>query len=306
MSNNDGTHYSIKAVSIATGLSVETLRAWERRYSIVEPKRGCDGHRLYTACDVARLRRLRETTNRGHSISKIARLSDAELMLLLADRAGDGTNGAAAHALGGKLLHAIENYETGECDQVIAMAFALLPLSTVLGDVLSPVLREVGDRWHRGEFTVGQERMVSSAMRRQISGILQAYSAAAKGATIVFATISGELHELGILMFAAVAASHKLRTCYLGPDLPPAAIANFAQRVSAAAVAISMVMPDNLELSLRQLAALRAGLRQDIEIWIGGAASFYAEPSQFPAGSIHMAGFGDFEGRLALLNSTLR
>ena len=78
--------YSIKAVAEATGLTVETLRAWERRYGVIEPKRGAGGHRFYTTHDVSRLRRLHETTARGHAISKIAHLSNDALNRLLSDQ----------------------------------------------------------------------------------------------------------------------------------------------------------------------------------------------------------------------------
>jgi DNA-binding transcriptional MerR regulator/predicted component of type VI protein secretion system len=302
MSDNDcGNQYSIKAVAVATGLSVETLRAWERRYAIVEPKRDASGHRVYSGSDVARLRRLREATDRGHPIGKIARLSDAELNSLLIARQEDNPNAAAAQTLAARILAAIEKYDLAECDQTIAMAFALLSVPDVISEVLSPVLREVGERWHRGEFSVGQERLVSSSVRRQISGLLNTYNTMARGAPIVFATITGEPHELGILMFAALAASRKLRTCYLGADLPPEEISNFATRVNASAVAISMVLPENAEVGLEKLAILRQGLPDNIEIWIGGAASFYVDPAQFPAGSVHMAGRKDFENRLDLL-----
>jgi DNA-binding transcriptional MerR regulator/predicted component of type VI protein secretion system len=302
MSDGDaGTQYSIKAVAVATGLSVETLRAWERRYGIVEPRRDQSGHRVYTGGDVARLRRLRETTDRGHPIGKIAHLSDAELNSLLAERSEDHPQAAAAQALSVRILAAIAKYDLEECDQAIAMAFALLPVGDVVTEVLSPVLREVGERWHRGEFTIGQERLVSSSVRRQISGLLNTYNNMARGAPVVFATITGEPHELGILMFAAIAASRKLRTCYLGAELPPEEISNFANRVNAAAVAISMVLPENLENGLHNLAILRAGLAESTEIWVGGAASFYVDPPQFPAATVHMRGRKDFEHRLDLL-----
>jgi DNA-binding transcriptional MerR regulator len=307
MSDNDGiSQYSIKAAAVATGLSVETLRAWERRYGIVEPKRDGSGHRVYTGADVARLRRLRETTDRGHPIGKVAHLTDAELNSLLVDRHEDHPNVAASQALGTRILAAIEKFDLEECDQAIAMAFALLPVGDVISEVLSPVLREVGERWHRGEFSIGQERLVSSAVRRQISGLLNTFNTMARGAPIVFATVSGEPHELGILMFAALAASRKLRTCYLGADLPPEEISNFATRVEAAAVAVSLVLPENLERSIEKLHILRAGLPGNVEIWIGGAASFYLDPALFPAGSVHMAGRKDFENRLDLLVASER
>jgi DNA-binding transcriptional MerR regulator/methylmalonyl-CoA mutase cobalamin-binding subunit len=296
--------YSIKAVALATGLSVETLRAWERRYQIVEPKRDGSGHRIYTGSAISRLRRLRETTDRGHPIGKIAHLSDAELNMLLADRQADHPNSAAAQALAARILAAVEKYDLDDCDQAVAMAFALLPVGDVVSEVLSPVLREVGERWHRGEFSVGQERLISSSVRRQISGLLNTYNNTAKGATVVFATVAGEPHELGILMYAAIAASRKLRACYLGADLPPEEIANFARRVQAAAVAVSIVLPENLDGVAEKLRVLREGLPTSTEIWIGGAASFCIDPLRFPAGSVHMASRRDFESRIGLLGGT--
>jgi DNA-binding transcriptional MerR regulator/methylmalonyl-CoA mutase cobalamin-binding subunit len=304
MSDNDGgAQYSIRAVSQATGLSVETLRAWERRYGIVGPKRDVSGHRVYTAYDVSRLRRLRETIDRGHPIGKIAHLSDEELGCLLSDRESDHAGSEAARAFVARILAAVEDYGTQECDTAIAMAFALLPAEEVVRDVLSPVLRETGERWHRGEFSVAQERLLSSSVRRLVGGMLNTFSALAHGQTVVFATVSGERHELGILMYAALAASHKLRVLYLGADLPAREIADLARRSGAAAVAISLIMPEEINVSLEQLAVLREALPPQIEIWIGGAASCHVDPAQFPAGCIHMAGRGDFENRVSLLAS---
>ena len=77
--------YSIKAVAQATGLTVETLRAWERRYGVVVPQRDASGRRVYRPEDVLRLRRLREATERGHPIGRLAVLGDDGLAALLTD-----------------------------------------------------------------------------------------------------------------------------------------------------------------------------------------------------------------------------
>jgi methanogenic corrinoid protein MtbC1 len=118
---------------------------------------------------------------------------------------------------------------------------------------------------------------------------------------VVFATLNGERHELGLLMYAALAASRALRVDYLGSDLPAEVIGEHAHRVDAAAVAISLVMSDDLRRSLRQLAALRKRLAQHVEIWVGGAGSFNVEPLKLPKGIVHMAGNRDFEQRVTLL-----
>ena len=85
---NPGGQFTIKAVAQATGLTVETLRAWERRYEVVQPSRDGSGRRTYSASDVARLRLLRSATELGHTISRLAQLSEDELAKLVADSGG--------------------------------------------------------------------------------------------------------------------------------------------------------------------------------------------------------------------------
>ena len=71
--------HSMKAACQLTGLSPDTLRAWERRYSAVQPKRDGNGRRVYERADVARLRLLRQAVDLGQPIHRVARLSTAEL-----------------------------------------------------------------------------------------------------------------------------------------------------------------------------------------------------------------------------------
>ncbi len=117
--------FTIKAVSQATGVSIETLRAWERRYRIVEPARDTNGRRSYRPEDVIRLRKLREATERGHTISKLARFSDEELNRLLEEPELKGAKHAASQSFAQQMLSAAENYRPDDCDQVLSMALAM-------------------------------------------------------------------------------------------------------------------------------------------------------------------------------------
>ncbi len=305
MSDGDrSAEYSIKAVALATGLTVETLRAWERRYRVIEPKRNLSGHRVYSSSDVSRLRRLRETVEKGHTIGKIAHLSNDDLSGLRAVHAEPAIEGSAAEKLVSRILQAIENFLPDECDQCVAMAFALLPLGEVIQNVLTPVLRETGVRWHRGDFSIGQERLIASAVRHHICSLLNTYNRVSRGATVVFATLSGERHELGILMFAAFAASRAVRVAYLGADMPPEEVGAYARRVGAIAVAISLVLSEDKDTPLSQLAMLRQHLLPSMEIWIGGAASLLLDPAGYPSSCFNMSEFDDFEHRVELLTMT--
>jgi DNA-binding transcriptional MerR regulator/methylmalonyl-CoA mutase cobalamin-binding subunit len=303
MSDTDSAAtYSIKAVAEATGLTVETLRAWERRYQVIEPQRGAGGHRLYTAHDVSRLRRLRETTARGHPIGKIAHLSNDALSRLLSDPPASGGD-AADRALIGRILAAVSKYRPAECDQLMAMAFALLSPAEAVRGVIAPALREVGERWHRGTMSIAQERIASNCARRQLISLLHTFNSIAKGPAVVFATLSGERHELGILMYAMLAASLRLRTFYLGPDLPAEEAARYALQVNAMAVAISLVNHDQPGADLAQLHALRRQLPAEVEIWLGGPALVEIDASALPARSLRMLEPGDFEQRVGLLEA---
>ncbi len=262
--------FTIKAVSQATGVSIETLRAWERRYRVVEPKRDPNGRRSYEPGDVIRLRKLREATERGHPISKLARVSDEELSGLLVNAARGAASDGASRGFAEQMLAAAQHYRPDDCDQALSMALALLPLPQVVDEVLVPALLAVGERWHSGEFTVAQERIVSNAARKQVSLVLDTYNRIASGPPIVFATLTEERHELGILMCALLAAARGVRCQYLGADVPPADVAVFADRVGAAAVVLSFVRRESSAAAETLLAEFLKRLPRSIAVWIGG------------------------------------
>jgi DNA-binding transcriptional MerR regulator len=295
--------YTIKAVSQATGLSIETLRAWERRYHIVEPRRDANGRRSYQPDDVIRLRKLREATERGHPISRLARLAEKELDGILESAGQQGSAVPPLASIGAQLLAAAEDYRPADCDQLLAMALALLPASQVVTEVLGPTLVEVGERWHRGQMSIAQERIISAAVRKQLSSVLDTYSRIADGPVMVLATPAGERHELGILMCALLAASKNVRCHYLGADLPAADLATYATRVHADVVAVSAVIRDNLPAVLRELDGLAGLLPEDIELWGGGPALLHARQDALPSRLRLIPDLKAFEREITLLDA---
>lgn len=292
--------YSIKAVAQATGLTVETLRAWERRYGIVAPARDDGGRRLYRAEDVLRLRRLREATERGHAISRLAHLSEDGLASLL-DEPQDGLERSAGNAFVERILDAARRFRSTECEQVLTLAIAMLPPQRLVRDVLQPLLREVGDRWHRGEFAISQERLVSTVVRRHVALMLDSYDRAAHRRPVVFATLPGERHELGLLTSAMVCASHGCKVHYLGPDLPPGEIARYASETGAAAVALSLVLAEQLPSVVTQLEELVNGLPAEAVVWLGGAAVRQLAALGLPERCHVVQDAADLEQRLELM-----
>lgn len=77
--NPEEVCFRIGAASRITGIPVDTLRIWERRYGVVTPGRSKGADRLYKQEDIKRLGLLKRLVDRGHSIGSIAGLSDTVL-----------------------------------------------------------------------------------------------------------------------------------------------------------------------------------------------------------------------------------
>ncbi|HEX9207601.1 MAG TPA: MerR family transcriptional regulator [Steroidobacteraceae bacterium] len=292
--------YSIKAVSQATGLTVETLRAWERRYRVVVPQRDTMGRRVYRAEDVLRLRRLREATERGHPIGRLVALDEVSLANLLHEPERRAPS-AAATTFVERILDAAQRFSATDCEQALTLAISLMPPARLIDEVLEPLLREVGERWHGGQFSIAQERLVSTTVRKHIDLIVASYDRTARRQAIVFATLPGERHELGLLMSAMVCASHGCKVHYLGADMPPQEIARFAREVDAAVVALSIVLHEGLGDVPAQLATLCEALEPGVRVWLGGAAAQNVDRTALPAQCVVITDQAELEQRLDVL-----
>lgn len=73
------TGYRIGAVAKLTGISTDTIRAWERRYNVVQPNRGENNNRYYTDSHIKKLISVKRLVDAGQAIGTICRLSDEEL-----------------------------------------------------------------------------------------------------------------------------------------------------------------------------------------------------------------------------------
>lgn len=91
---NDALAYRSGVAARLAGLSVETLRVWERRYGVSNTKRSSHGQRLYSAEQVGRLRLLKNLVDQGHPIGLIAVLSIEQLRELSGADAADKGNAA--------------------------------------------------------------------------------------------------------------------------------------------------------------------------------------------------------------------
>jgi DNA-binding transcriptional MerR regulator/methylmalonyl-CoA mutase cobalamin-binding subunit len=265
--------YPIRAVSKLTGITVDTLRAWERRYGVVEPERDERG-RLYSEADVERLKLLRQLVEQGHAIGRVAALTSEELRALLSRGPDpvpyDGPVPAVATDLGA-LLAAVERFDAGSLRRELSRLAAILPARTLAREVAMPLLQQVGEGWHEGRFTVAQEHLVTAEVRSLIGALARLHALPDTAPRLMLATPAGEQHELGTLVAALVASGSGFATFYLGTGLPAAEVVNAARRVGPRAVVLGFTGADGAPDGLGVLAEVAAGLPDAVECWVGGA-----------------------------------
>jgi MerR family transcriptional regulator, light-induced transcriptional regulator len=191
------------------GVSPELLRAWERRYGLLQPIRTEGGFRLYTAEDAERVASMKRALDEGLSAAEAAESALAQ---------GRSTE----PALDGerqRLLGASRAYDDTTMHAVLDEALAGFSLETVLRELVLPVLRELGAEWERGTLEVGQEHFASNVVRERLLALARLWGRGG-GPLAILACAPGERHDIGLIAFGLVLRSHGWRILFLGTDTP--------------------------------------------------------------------------------------
>src|SRR4051794_20235491 len=200
------TGWRIGQFAARVGVVDETLRAWERRYGLLQPARTESGYRLYTPHDEDRVRLMQAHMRRGMAPAQAARLAVAEV----------ASPTAPPSQLREQLLDAVAAYDAEAIDAALEQAFATGRVPAVR-DVVLPVLAEVGERWAEAQVTVGQEHLTTHLVERRLLAIARDWDEGG-GPQALLACPSGERHTLGLVCFGIALAEHGWRISYLGAD----------------------------------------------------------------------------------------
>jgi DNA-binding transcriptional MerR regulator/methylmalonyl-CoA mutase cobalamin-binding subunit len=285
------TSYPISAVAKLTGIPLDTLRAWERRYRAVIPKRAGRG-RVYSEEQVQKLLLLRRVIELGHSIGQVAGLDDRQLRGLLEKSSSIASgefasNTTDANAMLAPVLHALERFDYAGTDREINRLAAVLgsPRNFVHQAAL-PLMRTVGERWHEGKCSIAQEHMLTNLLTGMLASLVRTYSPSNPPARVLLATPTNERHAFPTLAAAMLAAAGGLGAIYLGTDLPAADIVLAARKSDADVVLLSLSSTPNSEL-LDDLKYIARKAPRAADLWLGGAPALHLD--QATAGSRWLA-----------------
>lgn len=248
--DDDQAVLRIGEVSRRTGVSVATLRAWERRYGLLDPHRTDGGHRLYREADVDRVRMMSRLLDDGWSAGAAARevlREPAEVVPLRSvPTSGASSNLDAAQEFIVQLEAALDNFDAARADDVVDDIFVRLQVPRALDEVVLPMLRRVGDGWQDDPRVIAREHFASNTLRPRLQRLLRA-NVPSSAPSLLAAAPEGETHDLGLLAASAVAVDSGWRVHYLGADTPTAAIEQSAAQLQPVVVLIGATFREHAE-----------------------------------------------------------
>ena len=256
----------IGELSRRSGVSNELLRAWERRYGLLRPTRSAGGYRLYSADDERRVATMRSHLDRGLSAAEAARMA--------LDEGGRDAAVADTPALVRgieQLREALDELDEAGAHAALDRMLAELSVETVLREAVLPYLRELGDRWERGDASIGQEHFASGVLRGRLLGLARGWGRGA-GPRALLACAPGEQHEFGLIAFGLGLRDFGWRITYLGPDTPLDTLAEVAEVLRPDAVVIAATAAGQLEQEREALAAIA----RSRPLWLAGSGALAA------------------------------
>ena len=274
----EGGFLTIGALSTATGVPVDTIRTWERRYGYPVPERKPSGHRLYPLGMVPRLRRVAQAIARGHRAAEVVPASENALEVLLASLPPLATeprslaSGAAPPGDASEVLQWVRAFDADRLKRWFQTDWARLGPLEFLEHRAAAFLRAVGEAWAAKELEVRHEHFASAVLGDFLRSVRQPLDDRARGPIAALATLPGELHGLGLQMAALVFALAGWRSLILGVDTPIEQIAALTREVSIAVVALSCVEPQGSRTA-GQIRALRRRLPRKVSLIVGGSGA---------------------------------
>ncbi|RST75423.1 MerR family transcriptional regulator [Siminovitchia acidinfaciens] len=283
--------YYIKQVADMTGLSRQVIRKWEERYGLIEPKRLENGYRVYSQTDINKLLKAKKLTEQGQPIKQAS-----EIVKALFEQ-----NGQLVNEIPDKKMYeplnefVLDLLEKGaRCSEIglqftLQQAYGKLGLEQFISSIAIPFLKEVGDKWERGEWDEYQEAVSSLIFRDYLVQIRRNYWQNPESPFALGACLPNEQHEIPLHLLLLQAMIKGWKTQLIGASPAPQSIQSLVDRIMPDIVLLSATTtaPFDHDPSLFSTMENFAASKPSIEFYIGGeGASRYLENKKTT--SIHL------------------
>ncbi len=256
---SDEPLYNIGVVSRMTGISVATLRAWERRYGFPASGRTAGGHRLYSERDMTRLRwvkgqidqgmgtaqaiqvlryreapdrasrdRVRPGSGRGPATPTRGNGEGQQVEVFGPAQVAPGTEAALA-GYRDALEQALLTYDVAAADNILGEALLSYNLDDLIFKVIEPAFVAIGRAWEQERMSVAMEHLTTHYLRHRLLMWMLSGPPLYPVKPVVLACAPGELHEGSLLILGALLRRRRWPVAYLGQTVPLPDLASLIQ-----------------------------------------------------------------------------
>lgn len=267
--------FPIREVSRITGINPVTLRAWERRYGLIQPTRTNSGHRLYSQADIDEVRSILGWIERGVAVSKVGKiLAKASIVRTLSNPPQEEGSLGEWGEWQAQLRRATSAFDERRLEQLYGQVFASYPLTVVFQDILMPLWQEL--LVHQDQFGQASEWLfLDSFLRARTLQRLQML----RGATelkVVLAAIPGQCRELELWVAGLMLGTTDTSISVLALGQPLEELSLVCEKVQPQALVLFSNHPPAADLPRR---LQRLALALDCPVLLAGEASDLAQES---------------------------
>lgn len=218
--NNIKSQFSIKDLENLTGIKAHTIRIWEKRYNLLQPKRTDTNIRYYDLASFQKLLNVSYLNNNGYKISKIATIEEHKIPLLVREIAAE--NNMQSHAINAFKL-AMLNFDQTLFYNTYESLLKERNFDEIFYEIFIPLLTEIGLLWQTDTITPAHEHFLTTLIRQKIlidTEKVQSKQANRSKKTFVLYLPDNEIHELGLMFINHQLVSKGYQSIFLGCSVP--------------------------------------------------------------------------------------
>ena len=257
---------TIQQLSNEIGIGIDTLRIWERRYGFPVPTRDARGHRSYSVDQVEELRIVKKLQTLGHRTGRIFALSpDQRRQLLSAVVEQKPVSDQTLKPL-------TQDLSPGQIDAELREQLQSLGLASFIHQYALPLLQRLDQGWTEGSISIAREHLISDRLELLLREQLVTGQRAKGNKQLLFLTLSGERHKLGLLLAATLFHAEGIDCILLNHELPLSEVPHLISELRVDGVALSFSGQYSVRQAKIDLASLRNQLDPQVKLIAGGQA----------------------------------
>jgi MerR family transcriptional regulator, light-induced transcriptional regulator len=219
--NNIKTEFSIKDLENLSGIKAHTIRIWEKRYNLFQPKRTDTNIRYYATESLQKILNVAFLNNNGYKISKISSLKNEEISKLVKEISSNDSQ-IESHAVNSFKLAMLtfnqQLFTKTYNDLLLRKSF-----KEIFYDAFIPLLNEIGLLWQTYTITPAHEHFISTRIKQKILLNIEKNQDKEKNTCkkmFVFFLPENEIHDIGLLFINYKLLNKGFETLFLGQSIP--------------------------------------------------------------------------------------